>query len=52
MKNIFRMQRGMTFIGLVFVLGFIAIVVLFVLRAFPIIYERTQVQSAMKSVVN
>ncbi|MBF8268968.1 MAG: hypothetical protein HW386_677 [Gammaproteobacteria bacterium] len=52
MKNMFRMQRGMTFIGLVFVLAFIAIVVLFGLRAFPLIYERTQVKAAMESVVN
>ena len=52
MKNMFRMQRGMTFIGLVFVLAFIAIVVLFGLRAFPLIYEKTQVKAAMESVVN
>ena len=52
MKNMTSMQRGMTFIGLVFVLGFIAIVVLFVLRAFPLIYEKTQVVAAMESVAN
>lgn len=52
MKNIIAKQRGMTFLGLVFVLGFIAIVVLFVLRAFPLYYERTQVVAAMHSVAN
>ena len=52
MKNMTGMQRGMTFIGLVFVLGFIAIVVLFVLRAFPLFYEKTQVVAAMESVAN
>ena len=52
MKNMIRMQRGMTFIGVVFVLGFIAIVVLFGLRAFPLFYEKTQVKAAMESVVN
>ena len=44
-------QKGLTFIGLVFVLGFIAILVLFVLRAFPLYNEKFQVVSAMKSIV-
>lgn len=45
-------QRGITFIGLVIVLAFIAILVLFTLRAFPLFYERTQVVAAMDSVAN
>lgn len=52
MKNIIAKQRGMTFLGLVFVLGIIAILVLFVLRAFPLYYERTQVLAAMQSVAH
>ena len=52
MKNLLTKQRGMTFIGLVLVLGFIAILVLFILRAFPLYYERTQVIAAMQSVAN
>jgi hypothetical protein len=52
MKNLIAVQRGMTFLGLVFVLGFIAIVVLFILRAFPLYYERTQVIAAVESVAN
>ena len=52
MKRMIANQRGMTFIGLVLVLGFIAILVLFTLRAFPLFYERTQVVAAMQSVAN
>lgn len=52
MKNKMAKQRGMTFIGLVLVLAFIGILVLFTLRAFPLFYERTQVISAMQSVAN
>jgi len=52
MKNMMAEQRGMTFIGIVFVIGFIVIVTLFVLRAFPLFYERTQVIAAMESVAN
>ncbi len=50
MKKMATKQQGLTFIGLVFVLGFIAIVVLFGLRAFPLYNEKFQVISAMKSV--
>lgn len=52
MKSIIAKQRGMTFLGLVFVLAFIAILVLFALRAFPLYYERTQVLAAMQSVAH
>ena len=52
MKNMIAKQRGITFIGLVFVLGFIAVLVLFTLRAFPLFYERTQVVAALQSVSN
>ena len=52
MKNMIETQRGITFLGLVFVLAFIAIVVLFTLRAFPLFYERTQMAAAMDSVAH
>ena len=52
MKNKIANQQGMTFIGLVLVLGFIAILVLFTLRAFPLFYERTQIVAALQSVSN
>lgn len=52
MKSMTATQRGMTFLGLVLVLGFIAIIVVFILRAFPLFYERTQVMAAMESVAN
>ena len=52
MKKMPKNQSGLTFIGLVFILGFIAIVVLFVLRAFPLYNEKFQVVAAMKSVAS
>lgn len=52
MKKLAANQQGITFLGLVFILGFIAIVVLFVLRAFPLYNEKFQVVAAMKSVVS
>ena len=52
MMNKYAKQQGMTFIGLVLVLAFIAILVLFTLRAFPLFYERTQIVSALESVAN
>ena len=45
-------QKGITFIGLCFVLAFIAIVVLFVLRAFPLYNEKFQITAAINSVVS
>ncbi len=43
-------QLGMTFWGVLFIFGFIAIVVLFSLRAFPLYNEKMSVISAMNSV--
>jgi len=43
-------QCGMTFWGVLFIFGFIAIVVLFSLRAFPLYNEKMSVISAMNSV--
>jgi len=52
MKQSLKQQSGLTFIGLVFVLGIIALVVLFVLRLFPLYNEKLQVEAAMQTVVN
>ena len=43
-------QRGMTLGGLIVVLGFIAILVTFAVRAFPLYNEKMQVVSALNSV--
>lgn len=50
MKNMIAGQRGITFISVVFVLAFIAVVTLFILRAFPLYNERIQVVAAMEAV--
>ena len=50
MMKLASKQRGITFIGLVFVFGIIVWVVLFGLRLFPLYNEKMQVVSAMKSV--
>ena len=50
MKTMTANQRGMTFIGLVFTLGFIALVVLFILKAFPLYNEKIQVVAALETV--
>jgi len=52
MKQSLKQQSGLTFIGLVFVLAIIAMVVLFVLRLFPLYNEKLQVEAAMQTVVN
>lgn len=52
MRQSRRLQSGMTVGGLLFVLSFIGIVVLFVVRAFPLYNEKMQIVSAMKSVVS
>jgi len=52
MKQSLKQQSGLTFIGLVFVLAIIAMVVLFVLRLFPLYNEKFQVEAAMQTVVN
>lgn len=51
MKSMRSRQRGMTLGGLMFVLAFIGLVVLFAVRAFPLYNEKMQVVSAMNSVV-
>ena len=45
-------QQGITFIGLVFVLGFIAILVVFAVRVFPLYNEKIQIVAAMNSLAN
>jgi Na+-transporting methylmalonyl-CoA/oxaloacetate decarboxylase gamma subunit len=52
MKNSMKQQTGLTFIGLCFVLSFIAIVVVFVLRLFPLYNEKFQIEAAMNTVVS
>jgi len=52
MRNGIYGQRGITIWGFLFVLAFIAIVVLFTLRAFPLYNEKFQVVSAMNSVTS
>lgn len=52
MKQALNKQSGLTFIGLVFVLGVIAMVVLFVLRLFPLYNEKMQVEGVMQTVIS
>ncbi len=52
MNQPFKKQSGLTFIGLVFVLGMLAMVVLFLLRLFPLYNEKLQIEAAMQSVVS
>lgn len=52
MKHSMRQQRGLTFIGLCFILSFIAIVVIFVLRLFPLYNEKFQIEAAMQTVAS
>ena len=52
MINNMKKQSGVTFIGLVFILGTIALVVIFVLRAFPLYNEKFQVTAAANSVAS
>ena len=49
MKKMLEKQQGMTLWGLIFVLGFIAIVVLFTLRAYPLYYEKMQIMASMNT---
>ncbi len=49
MKTTCSRQTGLTMIGLIFILSFIGIMVLFVLRAFPLYNEKFQVIAAMNS---
>ena len=50
MTNLMHYQRGITLGGLIVVLGFIAILVTFAVRAFPLYNEKMQIVSAMNSV--
>jgi hypothetical protein len=43
-------QSGLTFIGLVLILGTLALVVVFALRLFPLYNEKLQIQAAMEAV--
>ncbi len=52
MKHSLKQQTGITFIGVCFVLSFIAIVVVFVLRLFPLYNEKFQVEAAMQTVAS
>ncbi|MGF1670299.1 MAG: DUF4845 domain-containing protein [Balneolaceae bacterium] len=52
MNKLLKKQSGLTFLGLCFVLAFIAIVVLFTLRLFPLYNEKFQVEAAMRTVVS
>lgn len=52
MKQSMKQQSGLTFIGLCFILSFIAIVVVFVLRLFPLYNEKFQIEAAMQTVVS
>ncbi len=52
MNQPLKKQSGLTFIGLVFVLGMLAMVVLFVLRLFPLYNEKFQIEAAMQSVIS
>jgi Tfp pilus assembly protein PilE len=50
MKQVIKKQSGLTFIGLVLVLGVIALIVIFVLRLFPLYNEKFQIEAAMNTV--
>ncbi len=52
MKQALKKQSGLTFLGLVFILGTLAMVVLFVLRLFPLYNEKLQIESALQSVIS
>ena len=43
-------QQGITLIGLMFILGFIAVLVTFGVRAFPLYNEKMQIVSAMNTI--
>lgn len=51
MKSLTK-QQGITIWGLIFVLAFIALVVLFSLRAYPLYYEKMQVVASMNTVAS
>ena len=52
MRQMRARQEGLTLGGLMFVLAFIGVVVMFAVRAFPLYNEKMQVMSAMNSVIS
>lgn len=52
MKKLISKQNGLTMWGLLFILSFIALVTLLVMRAFPLYNQKMQVISAMNSVAS
>ena len=52
MKQSLKQQSGLTFLGLVFILAVIAMVVVFVLRLFPLYNEKFQIEAAMQTVAS
>ena len=52
MKNMIANQRGITMWGVMFVIAFIAIVILFAVRVFPLYNEKMQIITAMNSVAS
>ena len=52
MRTTREKQLGMTMVGLMFILAFIGILVLFAVRAFPLYNEKMQIVAAMNSVVS
>lgn len=52
MKHASRTQQGMTLGGLIILLAFIAILVTFVVRAFPLYNEKMQIVAAINSIVS
>jgi Tfp pilus assembly protein PilE len=52
MKHVSRTQHGMTLGGLIIVLGFIAVLVTFAVRAFPLYNEKMQIVAALNSVAS
>ena len=52
MKNLLKHQEGITFIGILVILGMLGCFFLFGLRAFPLYTEHFAIKQAMKGVVN
>ena len=52
MKKMLIKQKGITLWSVIFVLGVIALVVLFTLRAYPLYYEKMQVTASMNTVAS
>jgi len=50
MKNLLKHQEGMSFLGIITILGMLGCFFLFGLRAFPLYTEYFSIQQAMKSV--